>query len=626
MNTIQKWKKSKKPDRTYNFLMFEIVLALLVIMIGMFGVSSMFPVGVSSQKEAVGTSYITDAAEQLLRLNASYIRNDWDWLKVFADAKPGTNDQGQAWNSTTLFEVNNLRVKADAAFDLTSDNNSGLFLLEQLSLGKTDQAAIVRMWKDVAENDNGSIDATIYAEVSWPAEKPYYAREKEVFHLQVSKAPDIDVVTASYDDTQCTVFKVLDGGYSTTISDVIPNEDSTYTVTLTIAHDGCFGSECPELSQVYVEAEPGTYSSVSKYGVTGTIDLVPKLNDEDFDGFRVGNITGLGNGSAGQFILNYTLSALQDQYVLAQAGTEEYGVLLAVDDFEYVIQCVEESLDDYDERVLGENGETPDIEGICDADLMETNINPGNSNLNQFCLTKPGGDFFTRTELLNASVQSYNGPATKIFLRPKSDGNAIMVNGLEYPLSQASTYTIEGDIYVRLYNAHMNHPQNTAMGHWYICIVANSAIVTQGAQNDESDCVTSGMSGFAVIDDTISKTEPMDTFIDGAIQQGNSVYCQFGCGYVKLRSTAGLIKGIMLNYADETNSTVYADSIGDEGVKLLYPSSGKVVASLTLKKSTGKWFTFSSNANCSSTSYEVVEDSYYDTITPIYDTTTPITQ
>ena len=81
------------------------------------------------------------------------------------------------------------------AFDANSDSNSGLFLLEQMTLNQVDHSAIVRLWKDVTENDNGSFDAKIYAEVSWPADKPYYAREKEVFSLQVSKAPEISIAS-----------------------------------------------------------------------------------------------------------------------------------------------------------------------------------------------------------------------------------------------------------------------------------------------------------------------------------------------------------------------------------------------------------------------------------------------
>ena len=166
-------------------------------MFGIFGVSSILPLGMSSQRQAVGSRYVTDAAEQILRLNAGRIKTDWDWLNAFANAKPGPNDQATNWQTTPLFEVNSLRIKADEWFDAGTNNNCGLFLLKQITLGQLDYAAIARLWKDVTTNPNGSMDATIYAEVSWPADKPYYAREKQVFSLQISKAPEILITRGS---------------------------------------------------------------------------------------------------------------------------------------------------------------------------------------------------------------------------------------------------------------------------------------------------------------------------------------------------------------------------------------------------------------------------------------------
>ena len=334
---LKLWNKTIKFCQNYNFLMFEIVLALLVIMVGAFGVSSMFPVGMSSQKEAVGNSYVTDAAEQLLRLNASYIRNDWDWLNVFANAKPGTNDQGREWNSSALFQVNSLRVKADAAFDANSDSNSGLFLLEQMTLNQVDHSAIVRLWKDVTENDNGSFDAKIYAEVSWPADKPYYAREKEVFSLQVSKAPEISIASTAY-SSSCAVTRDHGAGYSTTIASVLGNGDGTYTIELAVNHDGCSGSACPELTHFSVEADYGSYTLESLSGIVGILDAGPDIG-EDFQGFKIDSISGIGNGTAGTFIITYTLTSLQDQEMVAHGGGNAYSVMFDVADFEYVLSC-----------------------------------------------------------------------------------------------------------------------------------------------------------------------------------------------------------------------------------------------------------------------------------------------
>ena len=336
-----KWRPIKNFDRIYTYMMFEVLLALVVVMFGIFGVSGMFPIGMSSQRQAVGTSYMTDAAEQLIRLNASNVRNDWDWVNVFANSKPDQNDQGIEWNSTALFEIHNLRVSSDSGFDSESTNNSGLFLIEHLTLGQVDQKGIVRLWKNMTEYENGSINAMIYAEVSWPAEKPYYAREKQVFSLQVSKAPEIALDNAIYSDAYCAVGKTNGGGYSTAISSVVDNGDGTYSIELAVNHDGCSGSECPELSSFSVEADTGSYSAVSFSGVSGALDLGPDLDNDDFQGFAVDSTSGIGNGTAGTFTVNYTLTSLQAQEVVAHGVDDAYSALFSVADFEYVLGCVE---------------------------------------------------------------------------------------------------------------------------------------------------------------------------------------------------------------------------------------------------------------------------------------------
>jgi len=354
MSTVQKWKKSKNFNQKHYFIMFEIALALFVVMIGIFGVSSMFPVGMSSQKQAIGTSYVTDAAEQLLRLNASYVKNDWNWLKVFANSKPAQNDQGIEWSSSSLFQVSNMQVKPDVDFDSATDSNSGLFLLKQMTLGQENYTTIVRMWKEVSEDENGSIDATIHAEVSWPAEKPYYARDKKVFSLQLSKAPVIAVDDVTYDNSNCIVTKENGGGYSTTLSSVVDNGDSTYTIEFLVDHDGCSDADCPAISQLSIEADSGTYTNAAITGISGTLDLGPTINNESFQGFCLDSASGIGNGVAGTATVSYTLlSSLQDQYVSVLAGSEKLVVSFDVADFEFVLSCQEAAWDEQYGHIAG---------------------------------------------------------------------------------------------------------------------------------------------------------------------------------------------------------------------------------------------------------------------------------
>ena len=336
---MEQWKNSQATITRFNFVIIEVLVALLIVMFGIVGVSSIIPLGMESQRQATGNSYITDAGEQLLRINANNIKHDCNWLNAFANTKPNYNDRGTEWSSSSIFHLNNFVVRPDVNFTITSETNIGLYLLENLVLGQVAQSGIVRLWKEVIDDENKSIDAIIYAEVSWPAEKPYYAREREVFSLQISKPPEISLVNAAYSSTNCSVTKFNGAGYSTTISRVIENNDNTYTVELTVKNSGCSGSECPELSHFSVEAGFGTYSDISCYGVTGTLNLGHDLGNDPFNGFRIDYTSGIGDGIPGEFTLIYTLTDFQDQQFLARAGDSDYIASFSIADFEYVLSC-----------------------------------------------------------------------------------------------------------------------------------------------------------------------------------------------------------------------------------------------------------------------------------------------
>lgn len=126
------------------------------------------------------------------------------------------------------------------------------------------------------------------------------------------------------------------GGFYTTISSVIDNGNS-YTITLTVVHDGCTGKDCKELSHYSVEANAGSYSNVSKVGVPGNIDLGPNLGDDPFSGFKIDNTSGIGDGKDGSFTITYTLNQLQDQQMSAKAGTASQIVQFYISDFQKVL-------------------------------------------------------------------------------------------------------------------------------------------------------------------------------------------------------------------------------------------------------------------------------------------------
>jgi LruC domain-containing protein len=142
----------------------------------------------------------------------------------------------------------------------------------------------------------------------------------------------------------CEITKTNGGGFTTTIQSVIDNCDGTYTIILRVEHDGCPGPTCKELSHYSVEADPGTYSNISvaiiSGGMTyGNIDMGPNLGSDPFDGFKIDDTEGIGDGMAGEFTITYTLVGLQDQQTSAKAGQNRQIVNFTVEDFEWVMNC-----------------------------------------------------------------------------------------------------------------------------------------------------------------------------------------------------------------------------------------------------------------------------------------------
>ena len=142
----------------------------------------------------------------------------------------------------------------------------------------------------------------------------------------------------------CEIQKTNGGGFTTTIQSVVDNCDGTYTIVLRVEHDGCPGPACKELSHYSVEADPGTYSGIGvaviSGGMTyGNIDMGPNLGSDPFDGFKIDNTSGIGDGMAGVFTITYTLVGLQDQQVSAKAGNNRQIASFTEEDFQWVMDC-----------------------------------------------------------------------------------------------------------------------------------------------------------------------------------------------------------------------------------------------------------------------------------------------
>ncbi|MEX2213352.1 MAG: hypothetical protein WD768_04450 [Phycisphaeraceae bacterium] len=114
------------------------------------------------------------------------------------------------------------------------------------------------------------------------------------------------------------------------------------------------------------------------------------------------------------------------------------------------------------------------------------NINPNNSAQNEFTVDKPLATTmlgslakFTRDELhqttpVNVGGVYYDGPASRVLVKPKGNGNqnSLKINDVVYTVNNNTTYVFTGDLNIRVWNSHIQNGK--AMGQWWISIDANT--------------------------------------------------------------------------------------------------------------------------------------------------------
>jgi hypothetical protein len=102
---------------------------------------------------------------------------------------------------------------------------------------------------------------------------------------------------------------------------------------------------CNKLFNFSVEADAGTYSDITVQALSGAftyggINYGPVLPNTPFQGFRITNINGMGQGQVASFSITYTLSdGLQDQQVQAKVGSTFLLASFTSEDFQAVLDC-----------------------------------------------------------------------------------------------------------------------------------------------------------------------------------------------------------------------------------------------------------------------------------------------
>jgi hypothetical protein len=247
------------------------------------------------------------------------------------------------WQDTNLVEMGNVRIIPQLGFDPSSDNNSGFFLLQQMSGSTVDFTAAIRAWKDMTFGEDGAEIAELNVEVSWPAAVPYDSpeRKKEVYSMVMTNAPEISLESAMYNNSDCSITKTHGGGFTSSLASVFDNGDGTYTIQMDVAYDGCTDPGCNQLTEYIVESDPtytvdlitgdGTASATSPPATSGTDSL---------DGFKVEFSDGIGgDGTAGSFTVLYTVLSLQSQSFSAKTGGMDQMITFSLEEFQWVLSC-----------------------------------------------------------------------------------------------------------------------------------------------------------------------------------------------------------------------------------------------------------------------------------------------
>jgi len=139
----------------------------------------------------------------------------------------------------------------------------------------------------------------------------------------------------------CEVSKNHQGGcWNTEIKSVSAN-NGKFDIEILVTYIGA--NSCKELSHFSIEADNNSFSNLGWMKVSGNINgqIANSLGKNDpFDGFKLDNINGIGDGMAGSFKMTYTLNYLQDQQFLAKAGKDYSQIAsFSTSDFQQVMNC-----------------------------------------------------------------------------------------------------------------------------------------------------------------------------------------------------------------------------------------------------------------------------------------------
>lgn len=357
MTTTSTFRKSLWPPNI-QFTIVELAVAVFVIVFGFNGVVSLISAGLQSKNRAVGENTAADAVVQFLNLAKNEILQDWDWTQAFPDSKSTLVDSYVGWGSNPVFDLEYMTVDfapdvIAAEFD-PSVHQDGLFRIRQSNGSSAELTSIVRVWKVVGSSfTDTSGDLVLHAEVSWPAEVPYAERSKEVFSIDIYKAPVTSISSA--DEGGGISTRVTDSGVVVQVTEV--HEGSrvvTMTVTGATLLDG-------SLTNFFVSCP---HSSVTSYSNTEGYSMSLAYSS-GAEGFL---LSGMQLASGDTCTISYTLAldAVPDTTIVAMTdsstGTLTTPLMFTEENFEYVYSATE-SISNFVKFTAASGGEISESAG-----------------------------------------------------------------------------------------------------------------------------------------------------------------------------------------------------------------------------------------------------------------------
>lgn len=198
---------------TYAYNLVEIMLALVVIIVGVVGVMTLFPVSQDANKASVGNTSAADAGDQFVRVIASKLKVNWELSTALPMSKPESDESGVSFSAAdaggTIHTIKGVTLSYDDAdgdgnFDYNADggdvDGGGFFLLVQnTDTNVEDFSSVVRVWRTAATyryynaaTGTWSVKAVpsssgikLNVELSYPSQLPYSERQKRHFTLNV---------------------------------------------------------------------------------------------------------------------------------------------------------------------------------------------------------------------------------------------------------------------------------------------------------------------------------------------------------------------------------------------------------------------------------------------------------